>query len=79
MIPGGSNDGRLTDVGTASLIRAYIGQLLVVATSDRDSVAALISVGIVVYECSDTVEQRMIPGGNNDARQTDVDSTMLHM
>ena len=26
------------------------------------------------YKCSNTVEQRMIPGGSNDERLTDVDS-----
>ena len=53
-----------------SLIRAYIGQLLIVAACG--SVAALIS--WLIYECSNTVEQRMIPGGSNDKRLTDIDT-----
>ena len=37
-----------------------------------DSVAALVS--WLTYKCSNTVEQRMIPGGSNDKRLTDVDT-----
>ena len=40
MIPGGSNDVKLTDVGTTSS-RAYIGQALIVAASN--GVVALVS------------------------------------
>ena len=53
MIPRGSNDERLTytdGIGTINLIRAYIGQALVVATSD--GVAALVL--WVIYEFNDT-------------------------
>ena len=73
MIPGGSNSKRLTDadsIGTTSLICAYIGQPLVIATSD--GVAALVS--WLIYECSDTVEQSMIPGGSNNERLTVIDT-----
>ena len=59
MIPGGSNDKSLHD----SLIRTYIGQRLVVTA---DGVAVLVS--WLIYECSDTVEQRMVLGDSNDER-----------
>ena len=36
-----------------------------------DGVAALVS---LTYECSNTVEQRMILGGSNDKRLSDVDT-----
>ena len=45
-----------------NLIHAYIGQSLIVAASD--SVATLIS--WLIYDCSNMVEQRMIPGGSNN-------------
>ena len=37
-----------------------------------DGVAAFVS--WLTYKCSNTVEQRMIPGGSNDKRLTDVDT-----
>ena len=52
------------------LSRAYIIQPLLVAASD--GVVALVS--WLVYVCSDTVERRMLPGGTNDERLTDVDT-----
>lgn len=53
-----------------NLICAYISQPLIVAASD--SIAALIS--WLIYERSNTVEHRMIPGGSNDKRLTDLDT-----
>ena len=53
-----------------NLIHAYISQPLITAASD--SVTALIS--WLIYECSDTVEQRMIARGSNDKRLTEVDT-----
>ena len=50
-----------------NLIRTYISQPFVFAASK--GVAALVS--WLIYECSDTVEQRMILGGSNE-RLTDV-------
>ena len=50
--------------------RHNLGQPLVVAASD--SVAALVS--WLIYECSNTVEQSVIPGGNNDERLADIDT-----
>lgn len=47
-----------------NLICVYIGQLLVVAASN--GVAALIS--WLIYECSDIIEQSVIPGSSNDDR-----------
>ena len=38
-----------------------------------DSVAELVS--WLIYEHSNTVKQRMIPGGSNDERLTDIDCT----
>ena len=61
MIPGGSNDERLTDA------HAYISQPLVVAAFN--GAAALVSWSI--YKCSDTIEQSMIPGGSNNGRLTE--------
>ena len=46
-----------------NLIHTYIGQPFVFAASK--GVAALVS--WLIYECSDTVEQRMILGGSNEA------------
>lgn len=57
MIQGGSNDERLTDVDSIGTT-SYIGQPLVVA---------------VLYKCSNTVEQSVIPRGSNDERLTNVD------
>ena len=53
-----------------NLIHAYISQPLITAASD--SVTALVS--WLIYECSDTVEQRMIARGSNDKRLTEVDT-----
>ena len=57
-----------------NLIRASDGQPLVVASSGNrpllNSVTAPIS--WLIYEYSDTIEQRMIPGGSNDDRLTNV-------
>ena len=52
-----------------NIICTYIGQPLAVAASN--SVAALVS--WLIYKCSDTIE-RMIPGGSNDEKFTDVDT-----
>ena len=70
MIPRSSSAKRLTNVGTTSFV-AYFSQPLIIATSD--SITALLS--WLIYECSDIVEQRMIPGG----RLTDVDTCNCYM
>ena len=64
MIPGGSNDERLTNISTTSFVPTFI-----IATSS--GVTALVS---WIYEYSDTVEQRMIPGGSTNERLTAVDT-----
>ena len=57
-----------------NLIRASVGQPLIVAASGNhpllNSVTAPIS--WLIYKYSDTIEQRMIPGGSNDERLTNV-------
>ena len=70
MIPGSSNAKRLTNLGTTSFV-AYFSQPLVIAVSD--GITALLS--WLIYECSDIVEQRMIPGG----RLTDVNTCNCYM
>ena len=60
-----------TDQPRHNLIRAYFSQPLIIAASD--SITALLS--WLIYECSDIVEQRMIPGG----RLTDVDTCNCYM
>ena len=69
----GSNNKRLTNMGTTSFVHA--SQLLVVATSD--SAAALVSCRntnsgpqtiLAVVWGPDTTDQRMIPGGSKDKR-----------
>ena len=67
-IPRGSNKW-LTDansIGTTSFVATSVS--LVVAASD--CVTALVSP--LIYECSDTVEKSMIPGGRNDERLTNI-------
>ena len=64
MIPESSNAKRLTNIGTTSFMPTS-GLPLIVAASD--SITALVS-WFIIYECSDTIEQGMIPGG----RLTDV-------
>ena len=63
MIPLGSNNERLTDIG------AYIGSPVIVAACN--SVTAFVT--WMVYKCSDIVEQSGIPEGSNDERLTDLD------
>ena len=63
MILGGSNDMRVTNTDGIGIC-VYIGQLLVVAASN--GVAALIS--WLIYECSNIIEQSVIPGSSNDNR-----------
>ena len=57
-----------------NLIRTSVGQPLVVASSGNhpllNSVTAPVS--WLIYEYSDTIEQKMIPGGSNDDRLTNV-------
>ena len=55
-----------------NLICAYIDQPLVVAASN--GVAALLS--WLIYKFSDTIEQRMIPGGSNNGQPTNVDTNI---
>ena len=72
MIRGASNDKRLTDtnsIATTSFV------LLVIAASD--GVATLLS--WLIYECSNTIEQCVIPGGSNDERLTDVDKRYCYV
>ena len=57
-------DRREADRRRQNLIHAYISEPLIVAASD--GVVALVS--WLVYDCSDTVDQRRIPGGSNDTR-----------
>ena len=74
MIPGGSNDKRLTNtesIGTTSFMPTYICHPLVIAIAACASVAALMS--WLIYKCSDTVEQSVIAGGSNE-RLTNVDT-----
>lgn len=58
---------RLTDVGTTLF---YISQILVFPASK--DVATLIS-WLIIYKCSDTVEEKMILGGINDESPTNID------
>ena len=51
-------------------IHAYISQPLIIAASD----SVTTPVSWLIYECSDTVEQRMIARGSNDKRLTKVDT-----
>ena len=60
-------------------IHAYIDQPLTISASGNhpllDSVVA--PVCWLICECSDTVEQRMIPGGSNNERLTNVGTCTL--
>ena len=67
MIPGGNNE-RPTDVGTTSFVPTLVSLSLLLPPT----VTALIS--WLIYKCSNTVEQRMIPGGSNDERLNDMDT-----
>ena len=57
IIPGGSNDERLTDVGSNSFIPTSVGLSSLLPLTVR--------VATLIYECN-TVDQEMIPVGNND-------------
>ena len=69
MIPRSSNNERLTDISTTSFLPTLVN--LIAAASN--SVAALVS--WLIYECSNTVDQRMIPESSNAKRLTNVGTT----
>ena len=68
MNPGGSNDEKLTNIGTTLSTSVRLSSLL----PPTASVAVLAS--WLIYEWSDTVEQRMIYGSSIDERWTNVDT-----
>ena len=72
MIPLTSNDERLTNVVTTSesFVSTSVSFLLLLPLTA--SVTALIS--WLIYEWSDTVEQRMIYGSSIDGRWTNIDT-----
>ena len=75
IITGGSNGERLTNVGTTSFMPAAVSlSSLLPPTVSLHSYHSLI-----IYECCDTVEQRMIPGVSNDETLTDVDTHNCYM
>ena len=70
MNPGGSNDERLTNVVTTSFVSTSVSFLLLLPPTA--SVTVLISQ--LIYEWSNTVEQRMIYGSSIDERWTNIDT-----
>ena len=58
---------------------AYIDQALVVATSENFPLLNGVTTPIswLIYEYSEIIEQRMIPGGSNNEMLTDVGSSVL--
>ena len=57
-----------------NLILASVGQPLVVASSGNHPLLNSLTAPVswLIYKYSDTIEQRMIPGGSNDERLTKV-------
>ena len=70
MIPLTSNDERLTNVVTTSFVSTSVSFLLLLPLTA--SVTALIS--WLIYEWSNTVEQRVIYGSSIDERWTNIDT-----
>ena len=66
MIFGGSNDERQTNA-TTSFVPTSVSLILLLPPKICTRI-------MVNYKCSDTIEQSVISGGNNDERLTDVDT-----
>ena len=64
---------READQHRHNLICASVGQPLVASSRNLPLLNGVTApVSWLIYECGDTIEQRMIPGGSNDKKLTDV-------
>ena len=65
---------KIPAIRSVTVMCVCIDQALVVATSGNHLLlnGVTIPVSWLIYEYSETIEQKMIPGGSNDERLTDV-------